>query len=129
MLIMLLNGRYKLQELIGQGGMGAVHRAWDRLSGEWVALKQVSLHEVSNLEPSSEYLPEAEKLRLALTREFQILAGLRHPNIISVLDYGFDGNGHPFYTMTYLPDGYDLLTAGDGRSLAEKIDLITHVTR
>ncbi|MEZ4591178.1 MAG: hypothetical protein R3D55_08545 [Chloroflexota bacterium] len=41
-----------------------------------------------------------DELRLALAREFQILAGLRHPHNISVLDYGFDEAKRPYFTMT-----------------------------
>ncbi|MEM7800204.1 MAG: AAA family ATPase, partial [Chloroflexota bacterium] len=96
----------------------------DRLSGTVVALKQVSLDAISILELTSESLPDADNLRLALTREFQIMAGLRHPNIVSVLDYGFDEEDQPFFTMTYLPDGQDLLGAAESAAFDQKIDLI-----
>ncbi|MCP5021862.1 MAG: serine/threonine-protein kinase PknK, partial [bacterium] len=70
----------------------------------------------------------SQNIYLALGREFQILAGLRHPHIISVLDYGFvaaaDGQTHPFYTMTYLPQADTLLEAGAGLSVGEKLGLI-----
>ncbi|MEM7802034.1 MAG: serine/threonine-protein kinase, partial [Chloroflexota bacterium] len=121
---MLIKGRYELIEKVGHGGMGAVYLALDRLSGAQVALKQVSLEEVSKLELTSDSLPDVDKLRLSLTREFQILAGLRHPNIISVLDYGFEVDDRPFYTMTYVEDGLDLMLAAEGKALAGKIDLI-----
>ena len=42
------------------------------------------------------------ELRLALAHEFRTLASFRHPNIISVLDYGFDAARNPYYTMELL---------------------------
>ena len=39
----VINGRYQLHNTLGQGGMGIVHRATDRLTGGVVALKQVTL--------------------------------------------------------------------------------------
>ena len=43
----LLGKRYLLQQTLGAGGMGAVHLAHDRLTGETVALKQVLLRDKS----------------------------------------------------------------------------------
>ncbi|MEZ4513679.1 MAG: DUF2791 family P-loop domain-containing protein [Chloroflexota bacterium] len=120
----MINGRYQLHQKIGQGGMGIVHLATDRLSGETVALKQVFLpleQLMFNSRPASQTKRE---LRLALAREFQILAGLRHPNIISVLDYGFDENGQPFFAMSSLENAQTIVAAANGRSLPEKINLL-----
>ncbi|MCA9997169.1 MAG: protein kinase [Anaerolineales bacterium] len=120
----MINGRYQLHEKIGQGGMGIVHRATDRLTGEIVALKQVFLP-VEQIMFSSRPISQSNRaLRLALAHEFQTLAGLRHPNIISVLDYGFDENGQPFFTMSYLEEAQTILEAGNGRSVPEKVALL-----
>lgn len=82
--------RYLLESKLGAGGMGTVYRAADRLTGSRVALKRLSLSFDSE---------EAELLRTALALEFQTLASLRHPNVISVLDYGFDADRTPYFTM------------------------------
>lgn len=67
--------------------MGGVYQATARLTGELVALKQVS--DLENLQIGGSLLPDVSQsnLRLALAREFQLLAGLRHPHIISVLEW------------------------------------------
>ena len=84
-----ISNRYRLQAEIGAGGMGVVYLATDRLTGEQVALKQVRVttHDLQFMSRPSR--AATEDLRLALAQEFQILASLRHPHIISVLDYGF----------------------------------------
>src|SRR5207244_3213131 len=41
---------------------------------------------------------------LALAREFQTLSSLHHPNVIRVLDYGFDELAGPYFTMELLDD-------------------------
>ena len=50
--------------------------------------------------------------RMALAQEFRTLAALRHPHIISVLDYGFVEQSQPFFTMELL--GYDNVRVYDG---------------
>ncbi|MCA9920170.1 MAG: protein kinase, partial [Anaerolineales bacterium] len=120
----IINGRYQCHSKIGEGGMGVVYRATDRLTGETVALKQVHLSD--KLQISDSLAPNAteDDLRLALAHEFQILAGLRHPHIISVLDYGFDGAKRPYFTMTYLPNAQTILEAAQDTSFERKIELI-----
>ncbi len=81
--------------------MGTVHLATDRLTQTPVAFKQVHLKPLFIYDGS--ITQTTRDLRLALAQEFQILAGLRHPHIVSVLDYGFDGEKRPFFTITYLP--------------------------
>jgi hypothetical protein len=90
--------RYVAQEQLASGGMGVVYRVHDRLTGEARALKRIQ--------------PEAagEPLHVAaFEREYQVLAGLDHPRIIRVFDYGVDELG-PFYTMELL-EGEDLRLA------------------
>lgn len=69
----LLNKRYRIVEILGQGGMGSVYRAIDENLGMEVAVKE-------NLFTTDEY---ARQFR----REAIILAGLRHPNLPRVTDH------------------------------------------
>ncbi|WP_420644914.1 protein kinase domain-containing protein [Candidatus Leptofilum sp.] len=122
---MTVNGRYIIHEKIGEGGMGVVYRATDRLSEHILAFKQVIV-------PTWEFALEdtimagdlAENLRLALAHEFETLASLRHPNIISVLDYGFDEERRPYFTMDYVMGAKTILEAGKGLDEAGKIHLL-----
>ena len=90
--------RYVIKEQLASGGMGVVYRVHDRQTGEARALKRIQ--------------PDVagEPLHIAaFEREYQVLAGLDHPRIIRVFDYGVDEIG-PFYTMELL-EGEDLRAA------------------
>jgi hypothetical protein len=87
--------RYVVQEQLASGGMGVVYRVHDRVTGESRALKRIQQEAAA--EPSHV---------AAFEREYQVLAGLDHPRIIRVFDYGVDEIG-PFYTMELL-EGEDL---------------------
>jgi len=121
----IINHRYQLNETLGKGGMGIVYRAQDRLTGQSVALKYVTV-EQSQLNFSNS--THGGDVLVALADEFRILATLRHPNIISVLDYGFDTHtNQPFYTMELLESAETILQAGKNLSLGQKIDLLMQV--
>ena len=100
--------------------MGIVYRATDRLNKTTVALKQVVTH--SQLQKGSSQTSAA--LNLALAREFSTLASLRHPHIISVLDYGFDEAKRPFFTMTYLDKAQTIVEAAKACNATQKVGLI-----
>jgi tRNA A-37 threonylcarbamoyl transferase component Bud32 len=103
--------------------MGAVFRAYDRLSGEEVALKRLTTP-IDSLDFSSRGEGNSP---LALANEFRLLASLRHPNIIAVRDYGFDADGLPFYTMELLDAPQTILAVGAALPAQGKIDLILQV--
>lgn len=114
----LIGRRYIPGQRLGAGGMGAVVRAIDRLTGETVALKRM---------PAKSNAADDATLRLALTREFQTLASLRHPNVVSVLDYGFDDAQQPYFTMSLIENAVSLREAGRGAALAQKVGLLIQV--
>jgi hypothetical protein len=92
----LVAGRYRVEEVLGQGGMGAVFRVVDLKTQRGLALKRGVGRDAR----------KAEKRRALLEREYHTLAQLAHPRIIEVYDYGVDEQG-PYYTMELL-DGSDL---------------------
>ncbi len=120
----LIGKRYQLHESLGRGAMGAVYRATDRLTAQTVAVKRVTtVFESRPLDSSTERFDT----RLALAREFKVLASLRHPHIISVLDYGFDEVGQPFVTMELLQEARPFVLAGQGEPLERKIELLVEL--
>src|SRR4029453_3609159 len=93
----ILGGRYRLGELLGQGGMATIYRALDTQLGRDVAIKL--------LRP--EYLQDPD-FSTRFRQEAQNAASLNHPNVVSVYDYGEDPSG-PYIVMEFV-DGEDLAT-------------------
>lgn len=118
---MLINNRYELLEKIGAGGMGEVYQAHDRLTSDIIALKRV-LVAPDQLVFNSQTIDT--NLWLALAQEFKVLASLRHPHIISVLDYGFDEGRIPYFAMEYLPNAKTILNAEQPSDTDERVQLI-----
>ncbi|MBX3085292.1 MAG: tetratricopeptide repeat protein [Anaerolineae bacterium] len=120
----LIANRYQLHDQLGAGGMGTVFRADDRLMKQQVALKRVIL---APQVPGSEVPSDSQNFRVALSNEFRTLASLRHPNVISVMDYGFDSERQPYFTMTLLENARTIVEAGAGKSQTEKVNLIVQM--
>jgi tetratricopeptide (TPR) repeat protein len=131
----LIGKRYVLQEELGMGGMGVVFRALDRLATDEatqvVALKRV-VSPTERQEVSTAGRSDSYDMRLSLAQEFKLLATLRHPNIISVLDYGFDsvtvdGQRQPFFTMELLQNAKTITEAGKDQPVDVQVDLLVQL--
>ena len=160
--------------------MGVVYRARDRLTGQIVALKRVSLNRhaaaiaqgsTAITQGSTAFVSTAERVRArvddptdaggastkeplvsaptavfsgiaihgpndpsdaeaqrqALAQEFRALASLHHPNIISVLDYGFDDQQQPYITMELLEDAKNLRDFASGKPLLVRLELLRQI--
>lgn len=95
----LLGGRYRLDKLIGGGGMGEVWQAHDSVLDRVVAIKIIRPH-----------LAGDENVRARLRVEAQLAGKLHHPGIVDVFDYGEDeedGKPVPFLVMPLI-DGAPL---------------------
>ncbi len=66
---------------------------------------------------------------VALSREFRTLASLRHPYIITVLDYGFDAHRSPFFTMELVSGGKGLLDGNRNRTFLERMELLFQIAQ
>jgi serine/threonine protein kinase len=93
--VRLLAGRYRLSQVIGQGGMGTVWRARDELLNRDVAVKEI----VCPL-----YISEAEReaTHRRAVREAQMTARFHHPNVVGIYDI-LEEDGRPWIVMEYLP--------------------------
>jgi serine/threonine-protein kinase len=94
----LLGGRYRLDQVLGQGGMATIFRATDDKLGRVVAVKV--------LRP--EFGADAQFVE-RFEHEAQAAASLSHPNIVQVYDYGTDAAG-PYIVMEQVSGG-DLASA------------------
>ncbi len=120
--------RYELQAILGQGGMGVVYQALDRLTGQPVALKRVTAPTDQIAFSTYATLSTGSLNRqIALAHEFKTLASLRHPYIISVLDYGFDEMRQPYFTMDLLHDVCTLREAAATKSNTEQVRLLVEL--
>lgn len=99
----VLRSRYRIVELVGQGGMGAVYRAEDlRLEGRQCAVKEIQLAAEASF---------AAQSREQFHREASTLARLDHPNLPKVSDY-FSEGGRDYLVMDFVA----------GRNLKEIMD-------
>jgi len=105
----LLNNRYRIVSILGQGGMGSIYRAIDENLGVEVAVKE-------NLFTTEEY---ARQFR----REAVILANLRHPNLPRVTDhFVIEGQGQ-YLVMDYI-EGEDLRERLDREGVLSDEDVV-----
>jgi serine/threonine protein kinase len=87
----VLDGRYEILEHSASGGMGRIYRARRTLLGDEVAIK------VIDMECSSPRV-----VRRRFLRESQTCALLRHPNIVTILDFNLGPDGYPYLAMEWL---------------------------
>ena len=92
-------GPYKLEQLLGRGGIGAVHVGRHETSGERAAIKLLSAH-----------LADDETFRQRFKQEIDALKLLLHPHIVQLHGYG-EEEGHLYYVMELV----------EGRSLQEEL--------
>lgn len=114
--------RYELRDVLGEGGMGVVFRAYDVKTKSLVALK--TMRDASD--------PLAVEL---FSKEWSILASISHPNIVDIRDVGeIEENGQkkPFFVMPLLPGTTlaKLIETSSARLTVERvIGIITQVCR
>jgi eukaryotic-like serine/threonine-protein kinase len=109
-------GPYRLESLLGRGGMGTVHLA-ERVDGELAQRVAVKL-----LRPGA----DDPHLRQRFLSERQILSTLSHPNVARLLDAGHSDDGQPYLVMEYIK-GKPLDVYVSGFGIRQKIKLFIKV--
>ena len=112
----VLASKYRLEAILGSGGMGEVYRAVNLDVGRAVAIKLLRAELAINPSVVERFLREARAANL-----------VRHPNVVDVLDVGREANGTPFIVQELL-EGEDLAHLVDRRGgklpLSEVIDIL-----
>lgn len=100
----IIDGRFRVERLLGRGGMGAVYRGIQLSVGREVAVKVLR----------SELIDREVALE-RFYRESKIISGLSHPNIVRLIDFGQDRERDLLYLVMELVNGFnmgDLLERG-----------------
>lgn len=100
----VIANRYRIDAILGEGGMGIVYRCTDLSSQETVALKRVVVPDVAH----------AEEYVMWFYKEARALAALDHPSIVGARDFGRLRDGSPYLAMDLAPGAslHDLSHAG-----------------
>jgi tetratricopeptide (TPR) repeat protein len=104
-------GRYVLFDLLGEGSMGAVYRAWDDALDRIVALKV--------MQPSSSET-DPERARLRFEQEARLAARINHPAVAHVYDVG-EHEGAPYIAMEFVPGRQLRADMSGGRQPAGRV--------
>ena len=95
-------GGYQVIGRLGAGGQGTVHKAWDPSKGQVVALKTL-------LPDGAASSDDIERFR----REAELAAEVEHPNIISILDFGWDADTHFIAMEVMAASVHDLIRSAE----------------
>ena len=117
-----LAGRYEVRQILGQGGMGLVYRAYDTVVRREVAVKTIL------------DIPDPASLQL-FYKECDVLASMSHPNIVEIFDIGEfeeEGKKKPYFVMPLLPGTtleYFIRKASHRLTVERTIDIISQACR
>ena len=110
-------GKYRIEDRLGEGGMGLVYRAWDTALNRTVALKTIQPHLLAN--------PE---VKARLLREAQAAARLQHSNVVTVYEFG-EEEGQLFIAMEFVRGQSLAKVSSLGLSLERKLEIMASVCR
>jgi eukaryotic-like serine/threonine-protein kinase len=114
----IVDGRYKIESVIGKGGMGIVYSGLHLHMQRKVAIKVLYPHSSNDL-----------KCIKRFQQESRAASALNHPNIATVYDFGLTEEGHPYLVMDYV-DGDSLdhwIRNKGGLTLHQYLDVFMQV--
>ena len=112
----MVDGRYRLLELLGEGAAGKVYRSEDLGQGKpIVALKLLHAKDA--------------RWENFFRREFEVLSGLTHPNLVRVYDFGPAPEENTYYFTQELVVGKPLLDAVAGMRVVDVVGLFIEICR
>ena len=110
----VLEGRYRLDAQLGEGGVGWVFRATHLKLGSEVAIKMLQ-----------ERFSESSMMRPRFIREAKALAALKHPHIVTITDFSIS-EGRPYIVMELIEGQTLREVIGEGPLSAERSRRIVH---
>jgi len=113
-----INGRYAVQRVLGQGGMGVVYQVTDAANPDRPLALKILLGPVVEADQQEQF-----------KAEFRMMSRLRHPNVARVYDFEpVAGTDDHLFTMEYV-DGAGIAEAARGRSWEEVLEMLVQVCR
>jgi serine/threonine protein kinase len=112
----IIDRRYKIVKKLGSGATGTVYKVHDIKDKKMLALKIVSKKTVSSTTIQH------------FKREFRLLAGLHHPHLCSVYDFGTLRDGRNYFTMEYI-DGENIFKASRHKTYQDLYPWIVQLCR
>ena len=109
--------QYKIESMLGRGGMGAVYKGFQEKLARPVAIKVLP----AELTADQQFVTRFE-------REAKTLARLQHPGIVSIYDFGQTADGYLYFVMEFV-EGTDLqrILQGPGLEPEQALALITQI--
>jgi serine/threonine protein kinase len=104
----MLGGRYEIVSLLGEGGFGLVFKARQLSTGQVVAIKLMQPELLARSGPGSRAQVQIKRFQ----REMQLIAQLKHPNIVRLIDSGEMDDGQLFTVLEFI----------EGESLAQVLE-------
>ena len=115
-----IDGRYKIDRVLGEGGMGTVYE-----------VRHTTLVRSFAMKVLRKDLAEEEELAARFIQEAKATAAVRHPHVVSISDFGRLEDGRPYFVMELL-EGHtlsQLIKAGGPIPVARGARIVTKVSR